>query len=48
MNVIDSSCWLEYFAASPDAARFSVPIEDTDNLIVPTVVIYEVFKRLLQ
>ena len=48
MNVVDSSGWLEYFADGPNADYFSVPIEDTESLIVPTINLYEVFKRILQ
>ena len=48
MNVVDSSCWLEYIAGRPNAGAFSGPIEDTDQLIVPTIVLLEVFKQVLQ
>ncbi len=48
MNVVDSSGWLEYFANGPDADFFSPAIEDTSNLIVPSITIFEVFKRVLQ
>lgn len=48
MNVVDSSGWLEYFAAGPNADFFSAAVEATDSLVVPTVSIYEVFKRVLQ
>jgi predicted nucleic acid-binding protein len=48
MNVVDSSCWLEYFADGPNAERFAAPIRDTDALVVPTIVVLEVFKRVLQ
>jgi len=48
MNIVDSSGWLEYFANATNADFFSQPIEDTDSLIVPTISIYEVFKRILQ
>ena len=44
-NVVDSSGWLEYFADSERAAFFAPAIEDTDHLIVPTICIYEVFKK---
>jgi len=47
LNVVDSSGWLEYFADSKRATLFSKPIEDTKNLIVPVITIYEVFKKLL-
>lgn len=48
MNVVDSSGWLEYFADGPNAAFFADTIEATDDLIVPTVSLHEVFKRVLQ
>jgi toxin FitB len=48
MNVVDSSAWLEYLAAGPNAAYFSAAIENTAELIVPTLILYEVFKRIVQ
>ena len=48
MNVVDSSGWLEYFADSPNAAFFAPAIEATRELLVPTLSLYEVFKRVLQ
>src|SRR5947207_2696419 len=48
MNVVDSSAWLEYFADGLNAEFFAPAIEDTSNLIVPTISIFEVFKRVLQ
>lgn len=48
MNVVDSSGWLEYFAAGPTAEFFAGAVEATDQLIVPTVTVYEVFKRIYQ
>jgi predicted nucleic acid-binding protein len=48
MNVVDSSAWLEYFANGPNASFFAGPIEETDELFVPSLTIYEVFKRVLQ
>jgi len=48
MNLVDSCGWLEYFADSPYADFYSTAIEDTGNLIVPTICILEVFKRVLQ
>jgi len=47
MNLVDSSGWLEYFADGPNAQNFSKPIEAVTRLIVPTISIYEVFKRVL-
>ncbi len=48
MNVVDSSAWLEYFADGPNAGFFAPAIEATEELIVPSIVLLEVFKRLLQ
>jgi predicted nucleic acid-binding protein len=48
MNVVDSSAWLEYFADGPNASDFADAIERTESLIVPSITIQEVFKRLLQ
>jgi predicted nucleic acid-binding protein len=48
MNLVDSSGWLEYFAGGRKAKFFAPALEDNENLIVSTVNIYEVFKRVLQ
>jgi toxin FitB len=48
VNVVDSSGWLEYFAAGPNAGFFAPSIEDTSRLVVPSVALYEVFRRVLQ
>jgi predicted nucleic acid-binding protein len=47
MNIVDSSLWLEYFADSEAGNNISEIIEKTKELIIPTIVIYEVFKKLL-
>ncbi len=46
-NVVDSSGWIEYFADGPNADFFEAAIESRELLIVPSISIYEVFKRLL-
>lgn len=48
MNVIDSSAWLEYFTAGENATFFAAAIEDIQELVVPTLSLYEVFKRVLR
>jgi predicted nucleic acid-binding protein len=48
MNVVDSSGWLEYFADGANAAFFASAIEATAKLIVPSISVYEVFRRVLQ
>ena len=47
-NVVDSSAWLEYLADSDEAAHFAAALEDTENLIVPVIIVYEVFKKVLR
>src|SRR5438445_9351982 len=44
MNVLDSSGWIEYLQDGKNYHNFSACAEDLDNLIVPTVVIFEVMK----
>ena len=48
MNLVDSSGWLEYFADGPLAGKFSAPLKDTENILVPTICLYEVFKVVLR
>ena len=48
MNVVDSSAWLEYLVDSERASLFAEPIERTEQLIVPVLVIYELFKKVLR
>jgi toxin FitB len=48
MNVVDSSAWLEYFANGPNASFFALAIENTAELLVPSMTLCEVFKRVLQ
>ena len=45
MNVVDSSAWLSYFAGDENAEHFAGPIEATDELLVPSVTMTEVFKN---
>jgi predicted nucleic acid-binding protein len=48
MNVVDSSGWVEYFTKGSNAKFFIPPVQDVENLLVPSICIYEVFKRLMQ
>ena len=48
MKVVDSSAWLEYFANGPNASFFAPAIEQTEDLLVPSLTLHEVFKRILQ
>jgi predicted nucleic acid-binding protein len=46
MNVVDSSGWLEYFGKAANSHFFAPVIQKTDLLIVPTVSMYEVYKKI--
>mgnify|MGYP001050759834 CR=1 FL=1 len=46
MNVVDSCGWLEYLGDGSNAAYFAAPIQDTQNLLVPAICLYEVFKTM--
>ena len=46
MNLVDTSGWIEYFFAGPNATQFAKPIENTAKLLVPTICLYEVFKKI--
>ncbi|MBN2355761.1 type II toxin-antitoxin system VapC family toxin [candidate division KSB1 bacterium] len=48
MNLVDSSGWLEYFSDGANADFFSPAIEDTKNLLVSAVNLFEVFRRILE
>ncbi len=48
MNLVDSCGWLEYLADGPNAEFFAPVIENTEKLLVPTICILEVCKRVLQ
>ncbi len=47
MNLVDSSGWLEYLADGKNAKFFTPVIENTDELIVSVINIYEVYKKVL-
>lgn len=48
MNVVDSCGCLEYFGNGPNATFFSDPLAGTSELVVPSITVYEVFKRIIQ
>jgi predicted nucleic acid-binding protein len=48
VNLVDSSAWLEYFGAGPQAGKFAQVIEAVDAVLVPTIVLLEVCRRVMQ
>jgi len=47
MNIIDSSLWLEYFSGTLKNNHIIDIIEDSTNQYVPSICVYEVYKRML-
>ncbi len=47
MNLVDSSGWLEYFADGKNAGHFAPVVSNTERLIVSTINIYEVYKKVI-
>jgi predicted nucleic acid-binding protein len=47
MNVVDSSGWLEYFGKGPNGEFFAPVIKASNQLVVPTISMYEVYKRIV-
>lgn len=48
LNVVDSCGWLEYFAGGKHAAFYAPAIEDAERLLVPTICILEVFRKIVR
>jgi toxin FitB len=48
LNIVDSSAWLSYFAGDENAEYFAEPIENTTDLLVPSITLAEVFKIILR
>ena len=46
MNIVDSSGWIEYFTDGPNAKFFEPPILNQAELVVPTLVLLEVYKHI--
>lgn len=48
MNLVDSSGWLEYLSASKNAKNFAEAIENTEELLVSSINIYEIYNKILK
>jgi len=46
MNLVDSSGWLSYLLDEPNADRFAPAILATEELLVPSIVVLEVYRHL--
>jgi toxin FitB len=47
MNVVDTCGWLEFFAGDDNKEFFRAPLEDVESLIVPSISVYEVCRKLV-
>jgi len=47
MNLVDSCGWLEYFSEGSNADFYADAIEHVETLIVPSICLLEVFKKVL-
>jgi predicted nucleic acid-binding protein len=45
--VVDSSGWIEFFVGGPNCRHFETAIRDTDELIVPSITITEVYRWVM-
>ena len=46
MNVVDTSGWIEFLFEGSNADVFAPLVEDVDELLVPVICLYEVFKKV--
>ncbi len=46
-HVVDTCGWISYFQRDSNADFFGTVIEQTDALLVPSIVVYEVSKKIL-
>ncbi len=46
MIVVDSSGWIEFFTDGPRANDYATRLRSLPAVLTPTVVVYEVYKRL--
>jgi predicted nucleic acid-binding protein len=46
--VVDSSGWVEYLGGGPKADSFAKYLENPGTLFLPTIVVYEVYKKMLR
>lgn len=45
-TIVDSSGWIEFFTSGPLADRYASYLKNRNDLVTPTVVIYEVYKKV--
>ena len=48
IKVIDSSCWIEIFSNGPLAKKCQKEVSTSKVIVVPALIIYEVYRRVKQ
>jgi predicted nucleic acid-binding protein len=46
--IVDSSGWVEYLGGGPKADLFAEYLENPETLLLPSIVVYEVYKKMLR
>ncbi len=46
MILLDSSGWIEFFGQGPRALKYAGYLKDLSGIVTPTVVVYEVYKKI--
>ena len=46
MRLVDSSGWIEFFTGGPLAGEYAKHLKDTARVLTPTIVLYEVYKKI--
>lgn len=46
MILIDSSGWIEFFTGGPLTARYQEYLNDPAEVITPSIILYEVYKKI--
>ncbi len=46
MNLVDTSALIEYFLDTPQSKHFAAVAQDQANLLVPTIVLFEIHKTM--
>ncbi len=46
MTLVDSAGWIEFFTDGPLAGEYAKYLQKPSDVIVPTIVIYEVYKKI--
>jgi predicted nucleic acid-binding protein len=45
-TLVDSSGWIEFFSGGPLADRYAAYFKDPSQVVTPTIVVYEVYKKI--